>query len=339
MRDALPHGRIVRHATPSNGKLRQSAEVVVCHLTTGSGLSYRGGASTERMLYQGGNRMNILTGAGKVMHADANAFRTAPTNGGATGATPGLAALWTLWLAGTALLACSCATANVPPNPQAQARLETMKSVAVLTPDVRLVRRSIGGSEEQLRDMDIQASGQLTTLVAAEFSQRGFQTRESPAARTVTTEVQSAHDQIKYEQRFELEHPTLLASGNMATPAAAIAKQTGADGLVFVKLEGYRRSGGSIAGEVATKTLIGAATMGMVVPLKDPNAAAVLAVTLVDSKAGGVLWCNEASDVWGLTLPDFGESDLAEMVTKVFEHFPPTGMNGPQTQDQPAASY
>ena len=216
----------------------------------------------------------------------------------------------------------SCAAANVAENPQIKTRLQAIRSVAVLPPDVQLVRRFIGGSEEQLREQDALASSALVTLVAAQFSGRGLAAKQSPAAAKVTADTQSAYDQIAYGQSYELEHPTLQAPGNLAAPAAAIAKQTGADGLVFIKLEGYKRSAGSIAGEVAAKTLIGAATMGLLVPLKDANAAASLGVTLVDSKTGDVLWSNVASDAWGITVPDFSESDLTTLVTKAFANFP-----------------
>jgi hypothetical protein len=231
----------------------------------------------------------------------------------------------TLWLVLAALLLCSCAATSVADNPETRTRLQALKSVSVLSPDVQLVRRFIGGSEEQLRAQDAQASTELITLVAAQFSSRGFAAKQGPAAAKVTADTQSAYDQIAYGQRYELEHPTLQAVGNLAAPAAAIAKQTGADGLVFVKLEGYKRSAGSIAGEVAAKTLIAAATGGMLIPLKDANAAASLGVTLVDARTGDVLWSNVATEAWGLTVPDFGESDLANLVTKAFANFPALG--------------
>jgi hypothetical protein len=235
----------------------------------------------------------------------------------------GARTVWTAWLVLIAPIACSCTSVNVAPeNPETRTRLQVIRSVVVIAPDVQLVRRVIGGTEEPLHDEDALAATNLAALVGNELSSHGFQTKQSLAADKAPNSIQSVYDQISYEEKYELEHPTLRSLSNLGSAAASLGKQTGSDAIVFVKFTGYKRLGGSIAGEAAKATLVTITTMGIYTPPKDPNTAAELAVMMVDSKTGDVLWSNMASEVWIITMPDFGPSDLEKMVTKVFANFP-----------------
>jgi len=235
------------------------------------------------------------------------------------------------WWAGTevillllpAFLLWSCATADAPLNAQALARLQSTKTVAVMPSDVRLALVKLGGAHDELRDLDIAAAQQLGPLVASELSSRGY--RVLGAASNASSDIRNAYDQIAYEQKYEVNHPTLESEAPLAEAVAAIAKQTGAEGLVFVELQGIERTGGSVAGEVALDTLIAAGTLGLVIPIKEPNAAAMIRISFIDGKSGAILWSNSFAQTWGLTFPKFGEDDLSTLVKAVFKKFPALG--------------
>jgi hypothetical protein len=203
------------------------------------------------------------------------------------------------------------------------ARLQATKIVAVMPSDVRLVLVRFGGTHDELKDLDLEAAKRLGPLVASELSSRGY--RVLAPASNASSDMRSAYEQIVSEQKYDLDHPTLAGDRPLAGPAAAVAKQTGAEGLVFVGLTGDERTGGSVAGEVAFDALIAAGTMGILIPMKQPNAAAVISASFVDGKSGAILWSNAFEQVWGLSFPSFGEDDLSNLVKGVFQKFPALG--------------
>lgn len=233
----------------------------------------------------------------------------------------------TLLLLLPALFGYSCSAASAPVNSQALMRLQTTKSVATLPSDVRLVRVKLGSGQDELRDLDLAAAQQLGPLVASELARRGFRILETPTNK-VTDDIRSAYDQIAYEQKYELQHPTLEGDRPLAEPALAISKETGADGLVFVELGGAERTGGSVAAEVALDVIIAAGSFGTLIPIKHPNAAAVIRVSFVDGQSGAILWSNAVQETWGFSFPNFEHDDLSKLVTEVFQKFPTLGSKG-----------
>jgi hypothetical protein len=185
----------------------------------------------------------------------------------------------------TLLSLCSCAAADVPTHPEATSRISALKSVAVLPAEVYLTRNSLGRSEE-LGDRDSQElAAQLGALVAQEFTRRGFQT--IPA------------DDIN------------------------AAKQTGADGIVFVRLEGSANSRTRETTMWAALLLLGWNLPGGHFN-DDP---AVLNVTLLDGAGRDLLWSNDASRyVWS--------SDLSYLVTQVLEKFPSNASDDPRLKER-----
>ncbi len=219
------------------------------------------------------------------------------------------------------VLAGCAATANTPRYEHAQvsARAAAIKSVAIATPDVYLVRKGIGSAERLYAD-DQRVADELRGLVAAALSQRGVTTTDVELEDDTRTQLRSAYDVINYEQLSAEQHSTLGGRYDLGPDVAAVAERAGAHGIVFVVFKGATRTGGSVAAEVALKTLIGASTG--VILFKEPNGAALLIVTLVDGKTGEVLWEDRVGETWSTLIPDFDRDDLAAMVKNVFATFP-----------------
>ncbi|MGH7864584.1 MAG: hypothetical protein ACREQB_06315, partial [Candidatus Binataceae bacterium] len=216
-------------------------------------------------------------------------------------------------LGGFLLILGGCAIPNAARYDDAQfrARITAIKSVAIVTPQVQLVRKGIGSSE-RLYAEDQRVADELRGAVAATLSQRGFATSSVQLSDDVRTQLRSAYDVIDYEQLNAERHSTLSGRYDLGPEVAAVAERAGADGIVFVVFEGVTRSGASVAAEYVFKILLGAGT-GVVLP-KDSNGAAILIVTFVDGRSGDVLWEDRVGEIWTALIPDFDRDELDGMV-------------------------
>ena len=67
------------------------------------------------------------------------------------------------------------------------------------------------------------------------------------------------------------ETQALAYQYTLGPEVSALAKQTGAGSLVFVRLRIWKRSGGDNAAETGKNLLVGLATLGMIVPAEKPS--------------------------------------------------------------------
>ncbi len=197
----------------------------------------------------------------------------------------------------------------------------------MLPADVSVVRVTYGGQETLEGKEELEVEVDLARLVAETLAQRGFEVRavsvtasESPALRFQAEQIQSAYDGV----RGVIWAPSTAANGTVRRcdlgPAVRSLASRGADAVVFVRLSGFMRSGGSIAGEAAPKILIMVAGG---VAAQNPIAHAELEAALVDAATGELLWANRTSrDYWGYIPVDYDERDLAKLVDELFEPFP-----------------
>jgi len=240
-----------------------------------------------------------------------------------------------LWM-GFPFILCSCAAnTTVRQHPECKVRFAAAKTAMLVPPESEVVFKSSQGSTK-LPEEAAKAAKDLSALVAAELSQRGFQVKsgeiqvssvdnmdDNPAHATA---VKGMYDRLALEMYGSYTMPESQALAyryTLGPEAAELAKQAEAGSLVFVRLRMWKRSGGDNAAETGKNLLIGMATLGMVVPPKNPSGAAVLQVVLVDGSTGDVLWGNQISEV-SFTLvgkPNFLD-DLKEMVADLFKPFP-----------------
>jgi hypothetical protein len=202
------------------------------------------------------------------------------------------------------LFVCSCATADAPMKPETIARIRSLKSIAVLPAEVRLTRVEwFRWSPAELSDLDSEAAGALDALLVQQLSRLGFRV------------ICRGNDTAK----FQAAYSALIEGETSAGPVITEANQTGADGIVFVKLEGSQNSRAIERTETAIAVLAFVSGANIHTNLQENFAA--LSVALVDGKTGVVLWSNDVSRPWGLV--DRSEQpDLHAFVTDVFANFP-----------------
>ena len=222
-----------------------------------------------------------------------------------------------------ALHGCTPQTATENQDLEFKSRSAAIKAVIVIGPDVQIVRRETGGQEVKLTDYNMRVSAELVELIANAFSQRGFEAKGGPLTESIRLPVVSAYDELAYRQSISDLHPALGDRHSLGSGIGLIAKQTGADALVFIKFQGLTRSSGSVASEIAKKAAIVAFSAGLIQPEKAPAGSTLLDVAFVDGKTGHVLWENRDKEVWGWgTRPTFNREELSDMTTKVFANFP-----------------
>jgi hypothetical protein len=233
---------------------------------------------------------------------------------------------------GFSFILISCASnTTVRQHPDYKVRIVSTKTAMLVPPETEVVFKSSQGST-MLPEDGAKAANDLRTLVAAELSQRGFQvksreiqmdavgiTNEKPSDATAFRHM---YDQLEMYEKLP-ESLAFSYRNTLGPEVILLAKQAGVDSLVFVRFRMWKRSGSDNAAESGTKLLIGMATLGLVVPPKNPSGAAMLQIALVDGASGDVLWGNQIREL-SFTLvgePSFLDN-LKDMVTDLFKPFP-----------------
>jgi len=117
--------------------------------------------------------------------------------------------------------------------------------------------------------------------------------------------------------KFNSSAPTAPANINFGfgQDCSLIANQSGADALLLVKFQRFKRSAAHIAREMAVYFAVGMLTVGLFVPQPEPWSGEMLAVAFVDGKTGDVLWRNQIPAIAVLEGP-------RSLVSEAFDSFP-----------------
>jgi len=227
-----------------------------------------------------------------------------------------------------ALMLAGCTT-TVRKHPEFAQRRAKIANVAVLPPDVEVVRVVFKGDNQLLNEEAARIRSRLPDLIAAAMRKQGFTVKEAgldeqhfaekPDLRFQTTQLQDAFARAD-QQMFKVVQMSKSEAENykttLGTDVITIADHADVDALVVAKMNGFKKSGGEIAKDVAITVLIAVATLGNAVATQ-PTKGASLQVALVDGTTGDILWANTAG-----TAGDFEDSGLGAMVEQVFKGFP-----------------
>jgi hypothetical protein len=213
---------------------------------------------------------------------------------------------------------CACAT-SAPVGPQVIEQIHSSKHVAVVAPDVQLVRHSLSSGDEQLRVEGAQAVSHLSSLMTAELAQRGFGAKNASLTDATTSSIQSAYDHLAYQKGGSKTIRPYAMTVHWPQMSRWLRIKTGLMPSCLCACRDSNDPPGASQAEVGVDLLL---AVGPLAPAKAPNASAELTLTLVDGTKGTILWENEVQENWVLTMRSFGSTDMAVMVTKAFETFP-----------------
>ncbi|MCZ7627394.1 MAG: hypothetical protein M5R38_17950 [Candidatus Methylomirabilis sp.] len=202
-----------------------------------------------------------------------------------------------------------CASgATVHEHPEFKKRIAAAKTTMLAPPDVVVIRGPSESTGTHLPEEAAKYAKNLSNLVAAELSHRGFEVKLEPAQDPADNNL----------------NDNLVRTTSIEAPeVAGLAKKVGASCIIFAKLRVLKRSTGDILAEGGRVLLIGMLTAGLFVPYKEPSGWATLQVELRDGVTGEVLWGNltHETSLFSLIEPDFLDN-LNKMVADLFKPFP-----------------
>jgi hypothetical protein len=227
---------------------------------------------------------------------------------------------------------CACTSPGlVRQHADLAAHCQSIRQVAVVPPNVEMYLVHIGGSKELLQDRMRSISSDLVSLIEAQVATHGFR----PLSMDRITAPSGSSEQLFRDAEISRLYGTI--SGEMYGKPLSVAESRSiecklgeearnlaslahSDGLIFLRFAGYRRTGASVASELAFKVLF---SLGGVYAPQEATGAAQLEVALVDGKTGDVLWVNRVVRTkFGLTTPDFERDELTAMIRELFRAFP-----------------
>jgi hypothetical protein len=189
------------------------------------------------------------------------------------------------------------------------------KTVAIAPPEVQVTRQSFGAVHENLPEVEASVSGDLTSLIAAQMTQRGFDAKSGQFGGQDAPAIRHAYGQ--------LSQAVLTQQFTLGKGAMPLSERSATSYVIFVWFHGFTRSGGDKAGEFAKAFAVGLLTAGVFVPERKPSGGADLDVALVRGSDGDVLWWQHAHSLkTSLASPDFDQQELADEVQEVFAKYP-----------------
>lgn len=219
-----------------------------------------------------------------------------------------------------------CAAAPYRAHPRFEERIQPIKTVALLPPDVKVYRLTAGGVTELMDEWSEAARENLISSIAKRIGIEGrfvlkeFDPTQSPAADEEFKDIRPLFEAIassalthtyRPETTFETKKGRFEYSlGSLASLAGAAE----ADALLFVYALDHISTGGRVALNIMM-VLVGAAAGVVVIPAGGQTA---IVTALVD-RTGDILWFNVRGSAGG---HDLREADSAEsLVLDAFSDF------------------
>ena len=209
------------------------------------------------------------------------------------------------WLGGIAILVIflnvGCALTTVREHPDFASAKRKVNTVAVIPPEVEIVRLVFDGDNQRIPQREREVFEQLKTQIPQLLKERGYEVRDS--------QLESLHedqDDIRYELE-QLKTAYKQASKELYEKPAVppeeaykynvsvgpiinqFAERAGVDALVIVYCSGFEKSGGLQAKEIVASALLAALTGSYVV---SQNQGASIEAALIDGTSGDILWSN-----------------------------------------------
>lgn len=208
--------------------------------------------------------------------------------------------------------------------------LGAIKRITLLPPDVQMELVHLGGQREKLHEHQSLIADDLTQATREALFDRGFMglqlssgsTSPTPDSERLFRDAKIARLYARLNVEVALKPGQPLLNRNLeytlGAEARELAELARSDGLVFIHFSGWKRTGGSVATEMAVKVLL---TAGYAP--QDPIGAGELEVSFVDGRTGDILWTNRVDrGKFGFDPPDFERQELQGMTRDLFKAFP-----------------
>jgi len=223
-----------------------------------------------------------------------------------------------------AIYSCGCATYLV--HPEFKERYKLIKTFSVMPPEVIVYKITFKGDNLLMYDLIPIVAQNTIEEIKDILTKKGYEYKElkldsdflekNPEIKTALFNVRQLFNkaindiEMRKKKRFEY---TLGSDINLFTDLS------GSDILIFVKEEGFKKSGGEIAKDIAKSLLISIATLGSVFVVYYPSAT-VIKIAVVDGNTGEILWYNH--NIGNHNFDCANEKALKASVRSVLRPFP-----------------
>ena len=209
-------------------------------------------------------------------------------------------------------------------HPELEARRSRVARAAVLPPETKFVLVTFKGDNPRMSAEEGNAKAVLPGMIAAKLREHGLVVDERGVASSSDLRFQATELQATFDQALGDLFATAPAreasqvSRSLGPQAARVADPLGVDALAVVRIEGYSKSGGEVAKDVAKSVAGAILTLGILIPVPSPMSGATIVCALIDGSTGDVLWTNVARS----QPASFDAAGLQALVDAVFKDFP-----------------
>jgi hypothetical protein len=194
------------------------------------------------------------------------------------------------------LYSCGCATYLV--HPDFKERQKSIHSFAVMPPEVSVYKLTFKGDRLTMYDLIPVVERYTIEEIKKIFIEKNYEFRELNLSKDVLAKnlklktalfnvnklFNKALNDIQKRKKKEFTY-------TLGWEVNRFADISNSDILIFVKVEGFKKTGGEIAKDFLKSILIGVATLGSAFVIYYPSVTLVR-VAVVDSNNGNILWYN-----------------------------------------------
>lgn len=237
-------------------------------------------------------------------------------------------------------LLAGCAIAPYRAHPQFEERSRSIKTVALLPPNVKVYRLTAGGVRELMDEWSEEGRQNLVKAIAKHVGNEGrfilkeFDPSQAPAAKQEFEEARPlfeavASSVVAHTYRPETTFQTKKDRFDYTLgPLEALAGAAEADALLFVYAFDHISTGGRVALNVFL-VLLGAAGGVVIIPAGGSTG---IMTALVDPKTGDVLWFNVKGSGGAHNLREAASAE--SLVAAAFEDFKKLAARGKLSVDK-----
>jgi len=206
------------------------------------------------------------------------------------------------FLAISALITTGCATTttNVRQHSTLESQLIDVDSVLVVTPAVTIEKINFSDQNERMTELENDLKQQLITLANEKLTEKGFEVVKFDIEKAIEEDEQLAYAVTQAREGFQEAKKTLYDSSltqqqmqnfkvSVGTAVNIVSEKSGADAVLLLHYSGQRKSGGSVAKDIAVGVLVGLLTGYAPVSSFE---ASIVEAAFIDGVTGDVLWSN-----------------------------------------------
>jgi len=233
------------------------------------------------------------------------------------------------------LVGCGGST-NVREHPTLESQLLDIDSVLIATPMVTIERINFADANERITELESEIKSSLIDLATNRLQEKGYSIVDFDMEKALEEDDKLAYAVDQAREGFKEAKKTLYGESlsedekrkfqvSVGSAVNIVAQKSGADAILLMHYIGSKKSGGSVAKDIAISVLLGVLT-GYVPTGAGAMESSVVEVVFIDGVSGDVLWSNilgaSKLDVMGadMAMREFPEDvDVAENTSQDVE--------------------